>query len=373
MDPSLVSSASSPSSPNENESIPSQRSPSYITQSSTSSSTNSKSRYKYKRERSHRACDTCHKRKVRCDLIYKNYPAEKCTNCQEFGVDCVVSERKRRRTKKEMHQARKLLGMKSYQLGKLNQQEPEGSLNQASVQTQKQKPSTQGVRHPSESPPIHANNIESDQKSINNTDDAPIELDPNIVLNREKPKVSTTSPSSRFSAGGISKQTLASLTVTNCFKLPSKSKCELYLDKFLENFNSVYPCLSFTAFNQFRSQLQNPKSLVLLRCMLFAGAKSLDVNPDFDDLFEKARLCLDANLESDEFYLCLSYFILVSCGGSTRLQRSNMVGLQSNSQIVLNSGFQNSILTLEEQQCRHRFFWILRSLKVISRKMRLFH
>ncbi|GMG35090.1 unnamed protein product [Ambrosiozyma monospora] len=361
------SSASSPSNLNENKSISLQKSSSWITKSSASGPNIAKPRYKYKRERSHRACDTCHKRKVRCDLIYKNYPLEKCTNCQEFGVDCVVSERKRRRTKKEMFQARKFLENKLSNLKQPEQKEEQkDTQNQAPIQKQKQ--STQEVRHLSESPLIQANDIEYNQESIKDTGDAPIKLEFNRVLHCEKQTVTTDSPSSTSTLpASISKQTLTSLTITNCFTLPSKSKCELYLDTFWENFNSVYPFLSFAAFNDIKSQLQSPKSLVLLRCMLFAGAKSLDVKPDTDDLFEKARLCLDANLESDEFYLCISYFILVSCGGSTRLQRSNMVGLQSYAQIVLNSGFQNSNFTLEEQQCRRRFFWILHAFKVTSR------
>ncbi|GME74590.1 unnamed protein product [Ambrosiozyma monospora] len=52
---------------------------------------------KFNRGRSSRACVTCNKRKVRCDVIKKDYPREKCTNCQEFGVECILTERRRKK------------------------------------------------------------------------------------------------------------------------------------------------------------------------------------------------------------------------------------------------------------------------------------
>ncbi|ODV86643.1 hypothetical protein CANARDRAFT_27070 [[Candida] arabinofermentans NRRL YB-2248] len=55
---------------------------------------------KRRRLRAARACIVCHDRKVKCDVSLKEL-GEKCSNCRDFGSQCVLYERKKRASKKD--------------------------------------------------------------------------------------------------------------------------------------------------------------------------------------------------------------------------------------------------------------------------------
>lgn len=55
---------------------------------------------KHTRARASKACSSCHVRKVRCDVLSRGHP---CTQCDESGFRCEVSERKKRRRKSTAH------------------------------------------------------------------------------------------------------------------------------------------------------------------------------------------------------------------------------------------------------------------------------
>ncbi|GME94458.1 unnamed protein product [Ambrosiozyma monospora] len=61
-------------------------------------------RYQRKRKRTVAAfaCQSCNKRKVKCDVASKNYPTERCTHCEEYDIECVPVKRRKKRTKEQI-------------------------------------------------------------------------------------------------------------------------------------------------------------------------------------------------------------------------------------------------------------------------------
>ncbi|GMG33289.1 unnamed protein product, partial [Ambrosiozyma monospora] len=58
--------------------------------------------YKRQRSRSPKACQYCNRKKVKCDVNKKNYPSEKCSNCQYMNTACVLMEKKHKK-KRPVH------------------------------------------------------------------------------------------------------------------------------------------------------------------------------------------------------------------------------------------------------------------------------
>jgi len=71
---------------------------------------------KFRRQRAARACETCNKRKVRCDAASLGIP---CTNCVAFDCECIIPQQRRKR--RDAHQDESRLSPSRVVLDERNQ------------------------------------------------------------------------------------------------------------------------------------------------------------------------------------------------------------------------------------------------------------
>ncbi|GMG33324.1 unnamed protein product [Ambrosiozyma monospora] len=231
------------------------------------------------------ACFLCRKRKVKCDVTLKNYPTEKCSNCERFGVDCIVQERKRKRKKTQS-------------------QEDDFPFTGSTLSTDS----------------TVSNGLSIDSEKYLST-----ELDKEKVITYFQSKPISLGVRSSlplfFSARKVTYRDLISqeriivLKSCGCFQLPSLSKCQIYLKAFFERYNnSYYPILSPTYFDKLYKDITNPLSLPLLRSMLYMGCKILSKTHEDQieccSLYQKAKLTLDSHAEINGVFVVLCYLLL---------------------------------------------------------------
>ncbi|GME85373.1 unnamed protein product [Ambrosiozyma monospora] len=253
-------------------------------------------RTRKKREIAPFACQTCHRKKVKCDLVTKN-PHEKCSTCVEFGVECVLKKRRKKRTRDQIEADRL----------REERGEPENNCqvqfkfeqpieimlaeNEKQKRSKPKKPKMRRVSNtttkttantantlqfvattvPSSSssvspPKTAASTLSKAETSQNKTStstptttapilssssSSPLFINKKLFMSRKIDcnkssaffrelhncnSLPCLSMDTRFTPGDlINKQTLTSLEVNGCFQLPSPKDCQLYIDAYFEN------------------------------------------------------------------------------------------------------------------------------------------
>ncbi|ODV86792.1 hypothetical protein CANARDRAFT_21783 [[Candida] arabinofermentans NRRL YB-2248] len=345
---------------------------------------------KLTRGRSSKACAPCHKRKVRCDVSSKNHPTEKCTNCYEFNIDCIIKERKKK--------VKKLLSESS-----VTSSDEQKRFNEDETIYQKKPPLTERLSHilnvDGASTYIRGLNASSTYLRPNYADQDPsnfLYLDPKVVL-ADKLKNSIlsqlyTSSSAFISVQSavddyvpsikrkrplhhITKETIDTLKQAGVFTLPDESSCIKYIEAYFVVFHPLYPMINKRLFLSQYSDLTNPPSLLLLRSVLFIGSRvlsfafknqldPLEVDEHNRSLYHKARLLYDANVERQPIPLVTSIFLLSCDPGYDVSLRTAYSHLAEAAQMATffsmhKNQDDNPKLTIEEQKNYKVLFWMI--------------
>ncbi|GME79813.1 unnamed protein product [Ambrosiozyma monospora] len=357
--------------------------------------------FKYKRSKSRRACQVCNRRKVRCDVTTKDYPNEKCTNCEEFGVECILVERRKKRTKAQIEADRKRLKAE----GK-NPNSEDGDFydeNPSSIGDVKNSSSTpfdqrsasasvspqQQQHYDALGPHLPPETISDSTDPFSQLKGDEIILDSSKLLSKEVDvlklsqffKVLTSHFGLRLALHDyykfkgkitvsdlITDECISMLKLAGCFILPNKEKCDKYLKTYFQTFNVAYPLISEPVFYRDFADLHNPPSLLLLRTILFVGsmlsATTEEEKEEYRILYEKARLVYTSDLEPNGIYLATSIFI-ISSGPSTHPSLKTLEDHFSSAVKVaiafgMHKDVENSTeLTKDEKLAYKRIFWIL--------------
>ncbi|GMG34033.1 unnamed protein product [Ambrosiozyma monospora] len=302
---------------------------------------------KFNRGRSSRACVTCNKRKVRCDVIKKDYPREKCTNCQEFGVECILTERKR---KKDGNSAKD--GGVSKVPKRASQSSLKSKLTQSKLtQSNLNKLSTASPISVTSPLGVFASSPNENDDSIgNNTSDANkfdhlIEQKNAIVVDKEHTYRNRFTREShgehfknitptfymklaikdyivsedgfKFSDSEVNPYVRETLDINGVFILPPQETCDSLIAIFFKQFNPFFNFISKPQFYRDYSDLSHPPSLLLLRSILFIGStianKRDQQDPELDQpeiLFHRAKLLCDMEVETKPIPMVQSLLLL---------------------------------------------------------------
>ncbi|QPG77243.1 hypothetical protein FOA43_004650 [Brettanomyces nanus] len=315
---------------------------------------------KSKRERSSRACVVCRQRKVKCDAV-ERYP-EKCTNCVQFNISqCCIPQPKRRQSKKlskfliehelsglvkNDNEKEGLSDTEDYANGKILQ--PSSSASDEFRAFNRTPSSGDTVFNGSAIIPDDLS-ILSALSGIVTSDPqdylpqlSQIKLDPVRVLRRVF--LSDPIPEYMGSTGPtpLIKQVIREYLDSNqkdgkqksridatefrqlcelgCFKLPEESLCRKYIQAYFEKIHWQQPVLDKKRFFNEYSDLHDPRSLVLLQSVLFAGSRVCE-EPDWSDcdihrqqkisyaLHRRAQALYNAQL--DQSALCLLQSVII--------------------------------------------------------------
>ncbi|GMG20957.1 unnamed protein product [Ambrosiozyma monospora] len=285
-------------------------------------------RTRKRREIAPYACQTCNRKKVKCDLVTKNYPHEKCTTCAEFGVECILKKRRKKRTRDQIEadRLREQRGESEDQCQvQFKFEQPIESLRvenekQKSKKSRKRKvhkpmiTSTASTTNTCQFVSITASSSSSSSSSISPA--KTLSTPPNAETSQSNTSTASSSSSSFSSplfinktlfmsrkidcnktsvffrelhnynslpclsmrtlftpADLINRQSLTSLEVNGCFQLPSLNDCKLYIDAYFEKHEPMFPILSRKHFDEHFSDLTNPTSLLLIRAILYIGCR----------------------------------------------------------------------------------------------------
>ncbi|GME77329.1 unnamed protein product [Ambrosiozyma monospora] len=322
------------------------------------------------RIRSPRACQYCNRKKVKCDVNKKNYPSEKCSNCQYMKIDCVLMEKKRKKKKpvyvSKMDVVDPIVNHKAnddHQLSSSDKSKSTTSNSGTEPVNQRISSSSSTDTDPNsfnsdeernrqeeldgkqeEKSPIidHFNQDSKEQlqqhkstKTQTSLSDEPVnvnaqdyfltEIDKSIlprfshILNSHSGYRHSLQNyferAQKVTIGDlISKHGSLMLEAVDCFRLPNEKDCKRYIKSYFENFQLIYPCLTKSKFDKDFEDLTRPKSLVLLLAVLSVGCRLLAEDENelaiARLLYEKAVVVSDANIETNPFYLATSLFIL---------------------------------------------------------------
>ena len=315
-------------------------------ESNTPAKKEKKHSVKFKRNRSSRACEVCHSRKVRCDATL-HIP---CTNCLTFGCECKFPERKERKnaSKKRKLEAAKLQDSNAPVPGggvgvKLEHSSPSLSLAATAAANNNGnnvKPSplvgagsttagpsntTTGSSSKRRNEPLAAISARSaridSQKLVKKntntfsyhgrsstakllTDN--LDRDPHLkICDFIPPSLRSTMEKTRLNLDTVQMEILR---LRGAFHLPEKHLCDDLINSFFEH---IYPMEPIINKQIFMEDYQNGTvSLLLLQSVLLAGSR-MSTNPLIFDsdgsnylasatFYQRAKALYDANFETDE-------------------------------------------------------------------------
>ncbi|GME73273.1 unnamed protein product [Ambrosiozyma monospora] len=284
---------------------------------------------RFKRPISQKACELCRKRRVRCDANAINWPNRPCTNCEEFGVECVVLKRKKKRTYDEIR-ADNLKLMAEQQKKQQQQQKLQISFMAETPQTWSKNKRT----GKNKGKVNHKNAFEDKISSQHGNTGAPIIIDPETILSRKvdpanfpaflrvtinhnmlrnlyKPNMFERTI---YMRDLLEPEQLITLKINQCFTLPDGRACRRYIDLYFENHEAAHPVLSRLQFDKEFTDMRNPPSLLLLWSIFYFSATIVAKTPEQKQLsrsyYQRAKMLADATFEFDSLYYTLSLFIL---------------------------------------------------------------
>ncbi|GMG20960.1 unnamed protein product [Ambrosiozyma monospora] len=300
-----------------------------------------------KRPISQKACETCRKRRVRCNASARNWPQQKCTNCEEFGVECIVLKKRRKRSKEEIEAD--ILRQRCFEQQQQQQQGKDGKHTvglsikfETPEKLQKKrklkKTATTNTKE-SKKPMRRLVNVKESSQlrpQPQTLKEQHIIIDPETILKRQldpachaailhgysqKPELmkmrnfDKLKPQRLTMRDIITPEQLTVFNINECFILPDESTCRKYIDSYFEYYESTYPVLSRLQFEKDFTDLRDPPSLLFLWTMIYVGSAMSIKTPEQRRLsrtyYERGRLLSDASFESHAIYYVLSVFILI--------------------------------------------------------------
>ncbi|GMG38902.1 unnamed protein product [Ambrosiozyma monospora] len=352
----------------------------------------------------------------------KDYPNEKCTNCKEFGIECILVEKRKKRTKAqieadklaELEKLRENTGMSDEEYEQQKQLIKAARLTKQHRKRKKKDKFKEDDENAKTSETAN-NNIDQNSNTTNSNftvkqetnaspsfrsqlpkprmdqiEDKYIKVDQRAILDREINarqmsefiKVISTMTDIRYpmieyySRNGkmmtigdfISRETLISLQCSQCFTIPTESKSWEYINAYFDRFHILFPCISRDQFMIDFADLRKPPSLLLLRSMLYVGCRiRANCEADYKEarlLYEKAKMVANADMEPNPIYLVLSTFILKTLASSHPSLKNIQDSLASAIQFAISFGMHKDVndapyLTEYEKRTYKLLFWTL--------------
>ncbi|KAF5637624.1 cutinase transcription factor 1 alpha [Fusarium tjaetaba] len=311
--------------------------------------------------RSFRACLTCHTRKVRCDALSKGIP---CTNCAAFNVKCQVP------------------GIEEPLVSILTSRGKRGdtrvqrdfSIDRTSApasSTQAYQPSSQqdGVISPTK---FNVLPITSAGHVIYVGESAGFDL----LLRGSQSPVHFPMPHDTLALsipGGLEPLEMRILQRRGAFVLPPKRLCDDLIETYFSWVHPIVPVINRTKFmSQYRDPT-NPPSMLLLQCVLLAGAR-ISTNSELKvdgststavaTFYRRAKALYDADYERDRITLVQSMLLMGwYWAGPDDISKNMFYWSQSAIAVAQNFGLhrnmENSGLSISEKRLRRRIWWTL--------------
>lgn len=310
---------------------------------------------KVKRKRSAKVCFICRQRKVRCDVI-KRHP---CTNCESFGFDCVIAERKERK-KSEIDTASNSPtdGLKNDTDNTNNNDNNDNTSNTNNTNNNESNDSKLDTSDESNKKrKIDENNFKPTKDfakkypelmSIKLNPEKVVQINYRDAANKEFMGVSANQTTSTLLTGyidhilkdstlishfGLSDLDLKALSIVGCFTLPEEKLCWKYINNYFETIHKFIPILNKNSFMKNYQDLKNPPSLFLLQAVIAAGSwslgrdsakeaiKSMEISKILNRKWESLYM---TGIESDPIPLCQSLLIFSFVAGGPTLNKKNV-------------------------------------------------
>ncbi|KAH3668663.1 hypothetical protein OGAPHI_002417 [Ogataea philodendri] len=314
-----------------------------------------------KKHRSARACLVCRERKVKCDVTV-TYP-DKCSNCVHFDIDCVLPEPKKRVVPK---------------------------VNKIKAETHKR--STDGKhetpdfvsRDPHEEfPELYTRSLDPGKmlrREVSVSSTVEYFGPPSFLQNAVKEYIDTKRKANQVKLFHLNEVDFKYLDNLGCFCLPDQDLFELYINTYFETLHVQFPILNKYEFLRDYLTLENPKSLLLLQSVLFAGAKmyrKLDwSSEDYDRqqritnlLNRRATALFELHVEQEPILLLQSMFIFGNYWDwDTQLMNTKNVIFLTNTKMAISMAYSiglhrnfasNKDLSSVEKNIYKRIWWCL--------------
>ncbi|GMM43625.1 hypothetical protein DAPK24_002000 [Pichia kluyveri] len=375
-----------------------------------------------KRERSSKACISCHNKKIKCNL--DKVPSNtKCQNCQSSNLECLLYVRKKRASSKNSSSIIDNKNFNSFPNNKKrhlsdnnnNNNTATDKINITSNNTSNSSPSSNSNHIPNRKHSILNSNFSSldshtDVKSTSSIPKFPtsfpnhskhnkyphlsaISLDPNLILKENLCDLMITEFGINGESNNLMKKIfnkalnkitedhkrsysldsfdLEVLQSFGCFSIPDESTCWKYIDNFFEFINPQLPIIDKTNFYQNYTNLQNPPSLLLLFSILYVGSwhESNDPTKQIENveisqiLFKRATLIYQYSIETEpialiQSLLCFSF----NNGNMSNIAKNSYYWCHAAINICYQYGIHlkpSSDLNQYEKKIRKRLWWIL--------------
>lgn len=263
---------------------------------------------KFKRNRSSKACEVCHSRKVRCDATL-HIP---CTNCLTFGCECKFPEpRERKNARKRADQPVVKIEGDKVPASLPNppvtkrRNEPLAAISARSARIDTQRLSSQSLPafsyHGSSSSAVLITDKLGRDVQLRINDFVPPHLRRSIAETR----------------AGLDTVQMEILRLRGAFHLPEKSLCDDLVKDFFEIVHPMEPIIDKTLF--LKEYEDGSVSLLLLQAVLL-GASRVSLNPLILDgegsnyltsstFYQRAKALYDAGFENDEVAIVQSLLL----------------------------------------------------------------
>ncbi|KAF5580445.1 cutinase transcription factor 1 alpha [Fusarium subglutinans] len=320
-------------------------------------------RYRQLTIRSFRACVTCHLRKVRCDALSKGIP---CTNCAAFNVKCQVPGIEEPLLSTLISRAK--IGDKTTSA----QRDPSIariSTPASSTQAYQTSPQQDGVASLTK---LNVLPITSAGHVLYLGESAGFDL----LLRGSQSPVHFPMPQDTHALSipaGLDPLEIQILKRRGAFVLPPKALCDDLIETFFSWVHPIVPVINRTKFMSQYQDARDPPSMLLLQCILLAGAR-ISTNPQLKvdgststavaTFYRRAKALYDADYERDRITLVQSMLLMGwYWAGPDDISKNMFYWSQSAITVAQNFGLHRSMessrLSISEKRLRRRIWWTL--------------
>ncbi|KAK7178451.1 fungal specific transcription factor domain-containing protein [Paraphaeosphaeria sporulosa] len=288
----------------------------------------------FRRQRTSRACETCHARKVRCDAASLGVP---CTNCTAFSIECRIPTPKRKKT----------ATVKTQDSQSKFGEDDRSPVPSSATPGEQQRDKTTVYNSPDGTPSTTVSPAYAAQQAAHNGTyvqfmkpkfaRSPIKNAGRVAYLGESSNLSllvydrygTTDTvhyplpeNVRGAEARVNELDMENeiLHQRGAFLLPPRALCDGLVDAFFKWVAPVVPVINRSRFMRQYRDTKNPPSLLLLQAILLAGSR-VCTNPQLMDangsttpaamtFYKRAKALFDANYEDDRVTIVQSTILM---------------------------------------------------------------
>ncbi|KAG8664828.1 Transcriptional activator of fatty acid utilization [Fusarium poae] len=313
------------------------------------------------RVRSFRACVTCHSRKVRCDALSKGIP---CTNCAAFNIRCQVPG-----IEEPLVSTLTSRGKGGQKIAQRDSSSTLTSTPASSTQAYQTSPRQDGVASLTK---FNVLPITSAGHVLYIGESAGFDL----LLRGTQSPVHFPMPQDTHVLSipaGLDPLEIQILKRRGAFVLPPKALCDDLIKTYFSWVHPIVPVINRTKFMSQYRDARNPPSMLLLQCILLAGARistnsQLKVDGSTSTavatFYRRAKALYDADYERDRIILVQSMLLMGWYWvGPDDISKNMFYWSQSAITVAQNFGLHRSMedsrLSISDKRLRRRIWWTL--------------